>query len=667
MANSNTNYILFEQWTTNQVVDWLRGLDDTILPYIQHFTNNNIDGRRLLMLTHSDLEKLHVTKLGHQELILEAVDLLRSLRYGHDTENLQHLALQLGCKARSIHNEVQAHCGENDINKANVHHSSHHNKRLSISVLSGIADLLTTLKNLISWLDRAPFEGIYDLCLLRNTILKNGIGLVTISQRDSQISDAEELIMKDCGVLADICDGLVTSSKDPLVVQPASLELATIRKKPGEELGMHIQSSYYGTHVLSGVKDMSPADLCRKIEKGDEVIQVNNQTVLGWPLKKLVNTLKEKPKEVVLLLKKRPRHISPYGTLPNRNNNRNKAQVATLPKSLKKRRSRDGEKPQRPSLQEYVAVDEPNEENRNSEIKDLCQKFTAREGTDGNDTDNDVFRSGSESPQYTLPINIDNKQRRATVSGGSPTLERPSLVIEDLDPPTRPKSQAINALERSAALAALSATDSSLTNLAAHRKVTRMRSHDLPKTKSSLTVPDQFSVRPDTFSVVGDDPLTKPTSEDPNKTPTSNSGMNEDVTVRKEKGDPKNQEFRVTRPTPIILNVPETPPQQHRLSKQKVLDRELASDTPNKHEPQLMKIKKLNSLTQSDVENKNYVESEVDGKGDMGTKHVGFTADTKEDKQPEPVSYTHIVVGGVIQKIPNDQAICTEVTINWPS
>lgn len=59
---------------------------------------------------------------------------------------------------------------------------------------------------------------------------------------------------------------------------------------------------------------------------------------------------------------------------------------------------------------------------------------------DGNDTDSDVFRSGSESPQYTLPVITDPKQRRATVSGGSPTLSRTLLGIDDPETPTRPKS-----------------------------------------------------------------------------------------------------------------------------------------------------------------------------------------------------------------------------------
>jgi len=82
---------------------------------------------------------------------------------------------------------------------------------------------------------------------------------------------------------------------------------------------MHIQSSYNGTHVIEGIKEQvlflfstivfnfklcihvyfsnhlqstkltnaayliwqSPADICGKIEEGDEVVQVNYQTVVS--------------------------------------------------------------------------------------------------------------------------------------------------------------------------------------------------------------------------------------------------------------------------------------------------------------------------------------------------------------------------------------------------
>ncbi|KAH9504717.1 Connector enhancer of kinase suppressor of ras 2 [Bulinus truncatus] len=448
--------IQFENWDEHDVAKWLKGLDDAIHEYIPQFILGNVDGRKLLMITHSDLDKLGITKLGHQELVLEAVDLLRSLRYLFETENLQHLALQLGCKARSLHNEILARNGENDLNKANVS-APEECPRLSISILSGVCDIISTLKNLTSWLDRAPFETIHGISLLRNSLVKLGLELVTVAQKESGIPEVEGAIVKTCQGMTEYCDELVLNMKESLVVQPASLEMATIRKKPGDELGMNIQSSYFGCHIIGFIKDTSPAHLCSKIEKGDEVLQVNNQTVLGWQLAKLVAALREKPKEVAMLLKKRPRHTTPYGNYPNRRQigNRHVPSVATLPKTTKKRRSKEGDKPQRPTLEEYVSSSIPS-----GDI--YITKESPEETIDGNDTDNDVFRSGSESPQSTLPVTVDAKQRRATVSGGSPTFERPSLVVEDLDPiPLRPKSQAVIIAEKNAVVASMLASEKS--------------------------------------------------------------------------------------------------------------------------------------------------------------------------------------------------------------
>ncbi|XP_076466111.1 uncharacterized protein LOC143297590 [Babylonia areolata] len=466
-------FIQFENWSPQEVAQWLRGLDESVAQYVELFEQEGVDGKRLLMLNHYDLEKIGISKLGHQELVLEAVDLLRSLRYTLETENLQSMALQLGCKARNVVAELQSRQGENDPNCANMQSHDMPRKRLSITVLSYMADMLATLKNLVSWLDRAPFEGIYDICRLRNSVVKLGLEMVTVTQRESSFAEPEEAIIKSCRTLMGCCDGLVQNTKDPLVIQPAALEQATIRKTHGEELGMNIHSAYNGIHKISSIKELSPADMCSKIEKGDELLQVNGQTVLGWQLKELVRILKDRPKEVTLLLKKRPRHINPLGHLHNhRRLAANHAQQSsTLPKSLKKRRSREGDaaKQPRPSLQEYVSsssssavvvgggsgVGGSGGGGGGDGVFVGKDKPDTTEG-DGNDTD-DVFRSGSESPQYKLPTMPDAKQRRATVSGGSPTSEHKALMVED--PVIRPKSQFVNKAERDAALAVLATAE----------------------------------------------------------------------------------------------------------------------------------------------------------------------------------------------------------------
>ncbi|XP_021564472.1 connector enhancer of kinase suppressor of ras 2 isoform X2 [Carlito syrichta] len=72
---------------------------------------------------------------------------------------------------------------------------------------------------------------------------------------------------------------------------------------------MYIKSTYDGLHVITGTTENSPADRCKKIHAGDEVIQVNHQTVVGWQLKNLVNALREDPSGVILTLKKRPQSM----------------------------------------------------------------------------------------------------------------------------------------------------------------------------------------------------------------------------------------------------------------------------------------------------------------------------------------------------------------------
>lgn len=45
-------------------------------------------------------------------------------------------------------------------------------------------------------MNRAPFEGIYDICRLRNSIVKLGLDLVIVTQRESSFVDPEDAIMK---------------------------------------------------------------------------------------------------------------------------------------------------------------------------------------------------------------------------------------------------------------------------------------------------------------------------------------------------------------------------------------------------------------------------------------------------------------------------------------
>ncbi|OCT67620.1 hypothetical protein XELAEV_18038921mg [Xenopus laevis] len=290
------------KWSPKQVVDWMKGLDDCLQQYIKNFEREKINGEQLLHITHQELEELGVTRIGHQELILEAVDLLCALNYGLETENLRTLSHKLNASAKNLQNFITGR-------RRSGHYDGRASRRLPNDFLTSVVDLIGAAKNLLAWLDRSPFVSVTEYSLLKNNIVQLCLELTTIVQQDCTVYETENKILHVCKTLSGICDHIISLSSDSLVSQSAHLEVVHLTNiMPSEGLGMYIKSTYDGLHVITGTTENSPADQCKKIHAGDEVIQVNHQTVVGWQLKNLVNALREDPNGVILTLKKRPQN-----------------------------------------------------------------------------------------------------------------------------------------------------------------------------------------------------------------------------------------------------------------------------------------------------------------------------------------------------------------------
>uniref|UniRef100_A0A2K6F027 Connector enhancer of kinase suppressor of Ras 2 n=1 Tax=Propithecus coquereli TaxID=379532 RepID=A0A2K6F027_PROCO len=279
------------KWSPSQVVDWMKGLDDCLQQYIKNFEREKISGDQLLRITHQELEDLGVSRIGHQELILEAVDLLCALNYGLETENLKTLSHKLNASAKNLQNFITGR-------RRSGHYDGRTSRKLPNDFLTSVVDLIGAAKSLLAWLDRSPFAAVTDYSVTRNNVIQLCLELTTIVQQVL------------CKTLSGVCDHIISLSSDPLVSQSAHLEVIQLANiKPSEGLGMYIKSTYDGLHVITGTTENSPADRCKKIHAGDEVIQVNHQTVVGWQLKNLVNALREDPSGVILTLKKRPQSM----------------------------------------------------------------------------------------------------------------------------------------------------------------------------------------------------------------------------------------------------------------------------------------------------------------------------------------------------------------------
>uniref|UniRef100_A0AAQ4RBP9 Uncharacterized protein n=1 Tax=Gasterosteus aculeatus aculeatus TaxID=481459 RepID=A0AAQ4RBP9_GASAC len=242
------------KWTPKQVLDWMKGLDDCLQQYVKSFEREQMGGEQLLHITHQELEELGVTRIGHQELILEAVDLLCALNYGLETENLRTLSHKLNASAKNLQNFILGR-------RRGGHYDGRASRRLPNDFLTSVVDLIGAAKNLLAWLDRSPFASVTEYSLLKNNIVQLCLELTTIVQQDCTVYETENKILHVCKTLAGICDHIISLSSDSLVSQSAHLEVVHLTSiMPSEGLGMYIKSTYDGLHVITGTTENSPRD-----------------------------------------------------------------------------------------------------------------------------------------------------------------------------------------------------------------------------------------------------------------------------------------------------------------------------------------------------------------------------------------------------------------------
>ncbi|XP_041716814.1 connector enhancer of kinase suppressor of ras 3 [Coregonus clupeaformis] len=301
------------KWTPKQVVDWMRGLDDSLQQYVPYFEREKIDGEQLLKISHQDLLELGMTRIGHQELVLEAVDLLCALNYGVEKDNLKTLVGRM----RAASNNLQNSASERRKNPSYERKNSH---KPPNDFLTAVVELIGAAKSLLAWLDRTPLTGISDFTSTKNRIIQLCLELTSTVQKDCTVYEMEEKILEVSVALNVICEQTMRMTSDPHKSQMACLEEVHITNiRPGEGLGMYIKSTYDGLHVITGTTEHSPADRTHRIHAGDEVIQVNKQTVVGWQLKNLVGKLKADTAGVSLVVKKRPSGTCSFTPAPLKN------------------------------------------------------------------------------------------------------------------------------------------------------------------------------------------------------------------------------------------------------------------------------------------------------------------------------------------------------------
>ncbi|XP_071323768.1 connector enhancer of kinase suppressor of ras 3 isoform X2 [Trachinotus anak] len=209
---------------------------------------------------------------------------------------------------RAAHHNLSSAVSQRRKNPAYHNKNSH---QPSNEFLTAVVELIAAAKSLLSWLDRTPLTSANDFTSTKSRIIQLCLELTSTVQKDCTVYEMEEKILEVSRALNGICDKTVQVTSDPSKSEMACLEEVHITNiKPGEGLGIYIKSTYDGLHVITGTTENSPADKTQRIHAGDEVVQVNKQTVVGWQLKHLVEKLRAGTGSVILVVKKRPSGVS---------------------------------------------------------------------------------------------------------------------------------------------------------------------------------------------------------------------------------------------------------------------------------------------------------------------------------------------------------------------
>ncbi|XP_077929738.1 connector enhancer of kinase suppressor of ras 1 isoform X2 [Halichoerus grypus] len=272
-----------------------KSLDDSLQDYC--FEDWELSGKYLLQLCPRSLEALTVWPLGHQELILEGVEQLRALSSGLQTENLQSLTEGLLEGTYAFQNLVQGHlegCAEPPAD-----------------VLSAAVELAHEARTLLFWLNRYLFSHLNDFSACQKIGELCG-ELGQALQEDSPAAEKESRVLGICSHVAGICHHILSCSPQELLEQRAVLE----RVQLDHPLGLEVHTTSNCLHFVSRVGTQVPADSWLQILPGDEIVQVNEQVVVGWPHKNVVRELLREPAGVSLVLKKVPVPKTPPQTPP---------------------------------------------------------------------------------------------------------------------------------------------------------------------------------------------------------------------------------------------------------------------------------------------------------------------------------------------------------------
>ncbi|CAH2221603.1 Connector enhancer of kinase suppressor of ras 1 [Pelobates cultripes] len=258
-------------WTPETVCSYLRGLHSSVQHY--PFQEWDVTGHDLLALSPQRLDALGVRSIGHQELILEAVEQLCALHYELHSENLRSLTDKLFRVSQSLCTHILS------LRKVSLHSSTNAISPTQKQLVC-IVDIVSAARGLFSWLNRHLFTRLNDYSASRE-IIALCIALSENLQEDWSDAEIENKILTICQSICGICKSILNCSPTILLNQTATLELVHISpEQPDSKLGINIKSTSSGLHFVCGT-ELETTQFTTRQRSGSENSQT--ETILLTP------------------------------------------------------------------------------------------------------------------------------------------------------------------------------------------------------------------------------------------------------------------------------------------------------------------------------------------------------------------------------------------------
>jgi hypothetical protein len=321
-------------WTADHVVLWLKGLHPSLeSAQMNQIIRQRINGNRLMLISALDfIELIPGIKVEALQAITHGIDLLRDLNHNSKSETLQSLTLNLACQARYLCNQIiQAEHSPrllpvstsattpmtgNSKNRfdfakvdSNVQINQSTKQRVSLETLESVSIIVDQILQVVEWLNSTELTSNLSKFNkdFKSIVLRVAVELTSTAQRDQFVEQPNDILKKTSKFLAEYCEWVVLAIDDPDFIQPCWLDVVSVKKKPDEDdFGIIFNPTTIDSLSIDEVVFSSPAHRSGRITKGDEIVQVDYQTVVGWRQEKVKEYIKKYTSEIILTIKKKP-------------------------------------------------------------------------------------------------------------------------------------------------------------------------------------------------------------------------------------------------------------------------------------------------------------------------------------------------------------------------